>query len=112
VAYLTRALLDLQPAGPFCQVDNEQAIALRILANIFGAAKLESGKEKLTHQDEVENNAPQRVQTTVINYITTLNTQFASKATDTSQTSSYTTNTSWYGATKRKTTTFVSRHDV
>jgi hypothetical protein len=33
--------------------------------NIFGAAKLKSGKEKLTPQDEVENNAPQRVQTTV-----------------------------------------------
>jgi hypothetical protein len=35
------------------------------LANIFGAAQLKSGKEKLTPQDEVENNAPQRVQTTV-----------------------------------------------
>jgi hypothetical protein len=42
-----------------------QAIALRRLANIFGAAKLKSGKEKLTPQDEIENNAPQRVQTTV-----------------------------------------------
>jgi hypothetical protein len=64
-ADLTHALLNPQPAGPFCQVGDEQAIALRILANIFGATKLKSGKEKLTPQDEVENNAPQRVQTTV-----------------------------------------------
>jgi hypothetical protein len=64
-ADLTHALLNLQPAGPFCQVGDEQAIALRRLANIFRAAKLKSGKEKLTPQDEVENNAPQRVCTTV-----------------------------------------------
>jgi hypothetical protein len=64
-ADLTHALLDPQPAGPFCQVGDEQAIALRRLANIFGSAKLKMGKEKLTPQDEVENNAPQRVQTTV-----------------------------------------------
>jgi hypothetical protein len=65
-ADLTHALLNPQPAGLFCQVGDEQAIALRRLANIFGAAKLKNGKEKLTPpQDEVENNAPQRVQTTV-----------------------------------------------
>jgi hypothetical protein len=64
-ADLTHALLNPQPAGPFCQVGDEQAIALRRLANIFGAAKLKNGKEKLAPQDEVENNAPQRVQTTV-----------------------------------------------
>jgi hypothetical protein len=58
---LTHALLNPQPAGPFCQVGDEQAIALKRLANIFGAAKLKRGKEKLTPQDEVENNAPQRV---------------------------------------------------
>jgi hypothetical protein len=63
-ADLTHTLLNPQPAGPFCQVGDEQAIALRRLANIFGAAKLKSGNEKLTPQDEVENNAPQRVQTT------------------------------------------------
>jgi hypothetical protein len=62
---MTHALLNPQPAGPLCQVGDEQAIALRRLANIFGAVKLKSGKEKLTPQDEVENNAPQRVQTTV-----------------------------------------------
>jgi hypothetical protein len=64
-ADLTHALLNPQPAGPFCQVGDEQAIALRRLANIFGAAKPKNGKEKLTPQYEVENNAPQRVQTTV-----------------------------------------------
>jgi hypothetical protein len=58
-------LLNPRPAVPFCQVGDEQAIALRRLANIFGAAKLKSGKEKLTPQGEVKNNAPQRVQTTV-----------------------------------------------
>jgi hypothetical protein len=35
------------------------------LADIFGAAKLKREKEKLTPEDEVENNAPQRVHTTV-----------------------------------------------
>jgi hypothetical protein len=64
-ADLTHALLNQQPAVPFCQVGDEQAIALRRLANIFGAAKLKSGNKNLTPQDEVENNAPQRVQTTV-----------------------------------------------
>jgi hypothetical protein len=65
-ADLTHALLNPQPADPLCQFGDEQAIALRKLANIFGAAKLKSGNEKLTPpQDEVENNAPQRVQTTV-----------------------------------------------
>jgi hypothetical protein len=64
-ADLTHALLNLQPAGPFCQVGDEQAIALRRLADIFGATKLKYGEEKLTPQDKVENNTPQRVQTTV-----------------------------------------------
>jgi hypothetical protein len=74
---LTHALLNPQPASPFCQVSDKQAIALRRLANIFGAEKLKSGKEKLTPQDEVENNAPQRVHTIVSPSrvaITTLNT--------------------------------------
>jgi hypothetical protein len=64
-ADLTHVLLNPHPAGPFCQVGDEQAIALRRLANMFGAAKLKSGKEKPTPQDDVENNAPQRVQTIV-----------------------------------------------
>jgi hypothetical protein len=64
-ADITHALLNPQPAGPFCQVGNEQAIALRRLATIFEAAKPNRGSNKLTPQNEVENNAPQRVQTTV-----------------------------------------------
>jgi hypothetical protein len=65
VADLTHALLNPQPAGPFCQVGDEQAITLRRLANIFVAARPKGGNRKLTPQDEVDNNAPQRVQTTV-----------------------------------------------
>jgi hypothetical protein len=38
-ADLTRALLRPQPAGPFCQVGNEQTIALKQLASIFEGAK-------------------------------------------------------------------------
>jgi hypothetical protein len=64
-ADLTHALLNPQPAGPFCQAGDEQAIALRRLANIFVTAKPKSGNSNLTPQDEIENNAPQRVQTTV-----------------------------------------------
>jgi hypothetical protein len=64
-AYLTHALLDSQPAGPFGQVDHEQAIALRKLANIFVSAKPKHANTKLAPQDEIENIAPQRVQTTV-----------------------------------------------
>jgi hypothetical protein len=36
---LTQALLHPQPAGPFCQVGNEQTIALKRLASIFVSAK-------------------------------------------------------------------------
>jgi hypothetical protein len=64
-ADLTHALLNPQPAGPFCQVGSEQVIALRRLAIIFEAAKPNRGSKKLTPQNDVENNAPQRVQTTV-----------------------------------------------
>jgi hypothetical protein len=65
VADLTHALLHPQPAGPLCQVGDEQAIALRRLANIFGLAKPKNANAKLAPQDENENSAPQRVQTTV-----------------------------------------------
>jgi hypothetical protein len=64
-ADLTHALLNPQPAGPFCQVGDEQAIALRRLANIFASAKPKNANNKLAPQDEIENNAPQRVQTMV-----------------------------------------------
>jgi hypothetical protein len=122
-ADLTHALLNPQPAGPFCQVGNGQAVALRRLAIMFEAAKPNRGSKKLTPQNEVENNAPQRVQTTVspprvasqapdpTHYITTLNSKFASQTTHTSQKSSHPTNTTCYGAPQRKTTKFVSGHN-
>jgi hypothetical protein len=54
-----------QPAGPFCQVGDEQAIALRKLAAIFEASKPTNVNQQLTPQSEKRNNAPQRVNTTV-----------------------------------------------
>jgi hypothetical protein len=62
---LTHALLHPQPAGPFCQVGNEQTIALKRLASIFEGAKQRKSKNTLTPKDVIENTAPQRVQTTV-----------------------------------------------
>jgi hypothetical protein len=64
-ADLTHTLLNLKPAGPFCQVGDEQAITLRKLAHIFVSAKLKLTNAKLAPQDESENSAPQRVQTKV-----------------------------------------------
>jgi hypothetical protein len=64
-ADLAHALLHPRPAGPFCQVDNEQTIALKRLASIFEDAKQRKSKNTLTPQDGIENTAPQRVQTTV-----------------------------------------------
>jgi hypothetical protein len=64
-AEITHALLNPQPSGPFCQVSDEQAIALRKLATIFEASKRNKVSKKLTPQNAEENNAPQRVQTTV-----------------------------------------------
>jgi hypothetical protein len=46
-ADLTHALLNPQPAGPLCQVGDEQAIALRRLANIFVSAKPKNANNKL-----------------------------------------------------------------
>jgi hypothetical protein len=43
----THALLHPQPAGPFCQVGNEQTIALKRLASIFEAAKQRKTKNTL-----------------------------------------------------------------
>jgi hypothetical protein len=62
---LTHALLNQQPAGSFCQVGDEQAIALRKLATIFEASKPNKVNKQLTPQNEEGNNAPQRVQTAV-----------------------------------------------
>jgi hypothetical protein len=64
-ADLTHALLNPKPAGPFCQVGDEQAIALRKLAHIFVSAKPKQANTKLAPQDEIENSAPQRVHTKV-----------------------------------------------
>jgi hypothetical protein len=64
-ANLTHALIHPQPAGPFCKVGDEQTIALKRLASIFEGAKRRKSKTILTPIDGIENNAPQRVQTTV-----------------------------------------------
>jgi hypothetical protein len=64
-AELTHALLNPQPAGPFCQVRDEQNVALRRLATIFEASNPNKVSSKLTPQLNNENSAPQRVQNTV-----------------------------------------------
>jgi hypothetical protein len=64
-ADLAHALLHPQPAGPFCQVGNEQTIALKRLASIFTGVKQRKSKNTLTPEDGIENTAPQRVHTTV-----------------------------------------------
>jgi aconitase A len=64
-ADLTHTLLHPQPADPFCQVGDEQTIALKRLAGIFASAKPRNKNNQLAPQDEIENNAPKRVQTTV-----------------------------------------------
>jgi hypothetical protein len=62
---LTHALLNPQSAGPFYQVGDKQAMALRKLVTIFEASKPSKVNKQLTPQNEMENNSPQRVQTTV-----------------------------------------------
>jgi hypothetical protein len=52
-ADLTHALLNPQPAGPFCQVGDEQAIALRRLANICVSEKPRNANNSLAPQDEI-----------------------------------------------------------
>jgi hypothetical protein len=47
-AELTHALLNLQPAGPFWQVGDEQVIALRKLATIFEASNPHKLSNKIT----------------------------------------------------------------
>jgi hypothetical protein len=64
-ADLTHAILHPQPAGPFCQVGNEQTIALKRLASIFESAKQRKTKSVLSPTDGIKNTAPQRVNTTV-----------------------------------------------
>jgi hypothetical protein len=62
-ADLKHAILNPQPADPFCQVGDEQASALRRLANIFVSATPRNPNNSHAPQDGIENNAPQRVQT-------------------------------------------------
>jgi hypothetical protein len=52
---LTHALLNPQPAGPFCQVGDKQAIALRKLATISEASKPNKVNKQLTPQNEEGN---------------------------------------------------------
>jgi hypothetical protein len=115
-AYLTHALLHLQPAGPFCKVGDEQPIALRRLANILEGAKQRKSKIIVAPTDGMESTAPQRVQTTVSPpRVAVTNAQQISPQPNTSshstpnshcrqknscQTCSHTTNTACHGATQ------------
>jgi hypothetical protein len=62
---LTHALLHPQPAGPFCQVGDEQTIALKRLSSISVSAKPRNTNNPFAPQDGIKNNEPQRVHTTV-----------------------------------------------
>jgi hypothetical protein len=64
-ADLAHAFLYPQPAGPFCKVGDEQTIALKRLANIFEGATRQKSRVVTPPTDGVENNAPQRMQTTI-----------------------------------------------
>jgi hypothetical protein len=62
---LTHALLQPQPAGPFCKVGDEQTLSLKRLADIFEGATRQKSRVVITPAETVENNAPPRVQNTV-----------------------------------------------
>jgi hypothetical protein len=63
---LTHALLHQQPAGPFCQVGDEQTLALKRLADIFeGATRSHKSRVFIPPAKKVGNDAPPRVQITV-----------------------------------------------
>jgi hypothetical protein len=64
-AELTHALLHPQPAGPFCQVGDEQTLDLKRLADIFEGATRQKSKVVIPPTERVENVAPLRVQNTV-----------------------------------------------
>jgi hypothetical protein len=64
---LTQALLKPQPAGPFCQVGNEQILALQWLAAIFEGALPTYRKDKTSPRFESNDiDAPPRVQIKVL----------------------------------------------
>jgi hypothetical protein len=120
-AELTHALLHPQPAGPFCNVGDEQTIALKRLADIFEGATRQKSKVVIPLTDRVENAAPPRVKThsftseggkhngatntTSANHIITLNAKFSSQTTNPSQTCGNTTSTTCYGAMQCRTAT-------
>jgi hypothetical protein len=58
---LTRALLNPQPAGPFCQVGDTQALALKRLAEIFEGATLHRIKNNVPPVKKNNDDAPPRV---------------------------------------------------
>jgi hypothetical protein len=58
---LTRALLNPQPAGPFCQVGDAQTIALKRLAAMFEGATQHKTKNNIPPAKKNDDNAPPRV---------------------------------------------------
>jgi hypothetical protein len=63
---LSHALLNPQPARPFCQVGNGQMLALKRLAAIFEGALLTCKKDAMSPLLEInDNDAPPRVQMSV-----------------------------------------------
>jgi hypothetical protein len=58
---LTRALLNMKPAGPFCQVVEAQTLALRRLAAIFEGAAQHKTKNNVPPAKKNDDNAPPRV---------------------------------------------------
>jgi hypothetical protein len=64
-ADLTSALLQPQPAGPFCQVGDTQTLALKRLAAIFEGATRRTTKISVPPTEKEDNNAPPRVRTHV-----------------------------------------------
>jgi hypothetical protein len=79
-ADLTRALLHPQPAGPFCQVDDAQTLALTCLAAIFEGATQRKTKINAPPTEKEDTNAPPRVRTYVSSsqQTTRLNSEFTS----------------------------------
>jgi hypothetical protein len=64
-AELTHALLQPQPTGPFCNVGDEQIIALKRLVDIFEGATRHKLRVVIPPTETVENVAPRRVQHTL-----------------------------------------------
>jgi hypothetical protein len=65
-AELTHALLHPHPAGPFFKVGDEQMLALKGLADIFKGATQQTSRVVISPAETVGNNAPPRMQNTVL----------------------------------------------